>query len=86
MTAFTHEWLPNAIDDVLVSCDQSGKVTFNWPLIAKYAQHDPMSHHVNVAVFIAAAVEEAALLIDQTWHKTPAEYAEAIRALVKPPA
>lgn len=31
------------------------------------------------------AIEEAARLIDDTWLASPGEYAEAIRALVKPP-
>lgn len=34
----------------------------------------------------AEAIEEAARLIDETWLASPCEYAEAIRALVKPPA
>jgi hypothetical protein len=33
------------------------------------------------ALVRAAALEEAARLIDQTWQKTPAEYAAAIRAI-----
>jgi hypothetical protein len=51
---------------------------------------DPQDCKPELARFAALvrdqAMEEAARLIDHTWHKTPAEYADAIRALVKPPA
>lgn len=76
---------PGTADNVICSCDSSGKVTFNWPLIAAKAA-DNRPGVVNVATFIAAAIEEAARLIDERWLASPGEYAEAIRALVKPPA
>lgn len=41
--------------------------------------------HADLERFADLVLEEAARLIDQTWQKTPAEYAAAIRALKAAP-
>ena len=56
----------------------------NWQAYAAMPEAKIYSERQATALVAAAraqALEDAARIIDETWHRTPAEYAAAIRAL-----